>query len=324
MIMKKLIFISMALFLAVAATPAKCQMSAEREGISSKDSSTTGYMSVLKNTDRIYSVLQPMICYTDLGIGCVVTNELHSLDTVSFHGITYYKWSDDRIDFFCREDTMTGRIYRYNPNMNEEVLVCDMSLSVGDTFLFQVISDDYYGMEETHVVDSVYYLDGRKVVHFNKPSFDAYTWYLFRSEYFELAFIEGIGTTAGPFGTTPGYFESEYSSALLCVHQGDSLLYMANPEVGCYYDAASVENRTSQKKITLYPNPANDHLTISTEDAAEISGSIFILNTAGIVVYSGVFNNNSADIDISELSSGVYVLRLENKDGVSVKKFVKM
>ncbi len=71
-------------------------------------------------------------------------------------------------------------------------------------------------------------------------------------------------------------------------------------------------------KITVYPNPAQSKLTIQSPEAIHITmtdlgGSVLIKRT-------GIFDTS---LDISSLKSGLYLLRIESKDGVSFKKFIK-
>ena len=56
----------------------------------------------------------------------------------SFQGVP------DEPYIYLREDTLSGRIYRYDALYAREVVTCDMSLSVGDTFWLPY-SISYYG-----------------------------------------------------------------------------------------------------------------------------------------------------------------------------------
>ena len=50
-------------------------------------------------------------------------------------------WNIEIVSFYVHsEDTNTGRLYRYFPNLNKEFLTCDMSLNVGDTFNYRYIA----------------------------------------------------------------------------------------------------------------------------------------------------------------------------------------
>jgi hypothetical protein len=71
----------------------------------------------------------------------------------------------------------------------------------------------------------------------------------------------------------------------------------------------------------VYPNPASDWLTIESRSKIE---QITVSDISGKTVYQ---NNNIADfrlnIPVSTLAKGTYIVRLVDKSGVSVQKFIK-
>lgn len=78
-----------------------------------------------------------------------------------------------------------------------------------------------------------------------------------------------------------------------------------------------IEN-TSEDAVVVYPNPANDQLQITglhDGDVAHIFSSEKLL--ADVPVTGGT-------IDISQLSSGVYILRMEDKGMPVTRRFVKL
>jgi len=68
----------------------------------------------------------------------------------------------------------------------------------------------------------------------------------------------------------------------------------------------------------IYPNPVQDELTIATEE--EIA-SAQIVDLVGNTVLTTSEVNGS--VDVSSLTSGVYVIRLTSASGVAASKFVK-
>lgn len=92
-----------------------------------------------------------------------------------------------------------------------------------------------------------------------------------------------------------------------------------NFSVTCTSCTLSVENENAFE-FGMYPNPVANDLTISTEE--ELS-SVSIIDLIGQEVKSvqGAINGS---IDVSNLASGMYVVRLTAVNGgVSVKKFIK-
>lgn len=81
------------------------------------------------------------------------------------------------------------------------------------------------------------------------------------------------------------------------------------------------KNDFNLKKITIYPNPTNSILNVESNKNIK---SIIIINTFGNVVYSKDLNSHKAQIDISSLMAGVYMMKITGAFGeTSVKKIVK-
>ena len=78
-------------------------------------------------------------------------------------------------------------------------------------------------------------------------------------------------------------------------------------------------------QISIFPNPANDILNItSSEPISEIE----IVNALGQIVKRMEVNADNAVCDVEDLTSGVYVVRIHTMNlskgaAVSQRKFVK-
>jgi Secretion system C-terminal sorting domain/Fibronectin type III domain len=72
-------------------------------------------------------------------------------------------------------------------------------------------------------------------------------------------------------------------------------------------------NAASVKKMSVFPNPAQgDEINITTEIEG---GQIQIINYAGQVVVNKVVNSPQDRIDIAQLNSGLYIVRMQFQDG---------
>ena len=76
-----------------------------------------------------------------------------------------------------------------------------------------------------------------------------------------------------------------------------------------------------KSNFEIYPNPATNALYVKTNGGNEIK--ISILSTDGKVIKSNRYENENIEIDISDLNTGIYILRFENQDNLISKKFVK-
>jgi len=79
-----------------------------------------------------------------------------------------------------------------------------------------------------------------------------------------------------------------------------------------------IKQKTAVNNLTVYPNPANNQITIEMANLA----SVEIYNLLGAKVLNIQMSNNQ--VDVSTLNSGVYVVKATDKNGqVAVTKFNK-
>lgn len=83
----------------------------------------------------------------------------------------------------------------------------------------------------------------------------------------------------------------------------------------------TIDNADLTNKISVYPNPASDRISIETQKGDEVDFSIY--NQMGNKVLTG---NLSTDrfIDIDILKNGIYILRLDADGFISNHKFLKL
>lgn len=78
-------------------------------------------------------------------------------------------------------------------------------------------------------------------------------------------------------------------------------------------------------KIFVYPNPAQDYITIKAEKLFGKSCLIAITDVTGKKLREELvrFETNKSTLDVGELKKGIYFLRIENGEGSFVERFVK-
>ena len=85
-------------------------------------------------------------------------------------------------------------------------------------------------------------------------------------------------------------------------------------------DALSVDDFKTVGDAVLYPNPANDKVAINTKLNIE-SLEVFDINGKNLTANTN-FNNNV--LDINQLATGVYMVKIKYKEGItSTKKLLK-
>lgn len=117
--------------------------------------------------------------------------------------------------------------------------------------------------------------------------------------------------------------ELKYTGALL--YDIDELRFAHDNFSGsAYFDDIRVDHTMLQvddvyaNNFTIYPNPAQDFLNLQGVDTVE---SYTILDMTGKQL--GESNANINQIDVSNLSNGVYWLQLQTQNGTVSKKFIK-
>ncbi len=247
-------------------------------------------------------------------------------DTV-FNGETYKKFYVYRsIEFDAATATYVGAFrensqgqvfYKGNAGLPGGVdeMIYDFSLSVGDTFSGGSLNmnNSFYALEVTSI-DTMNFNGIERRVFTIKPT---------RAKtQIAAVWIEGIGNSEGlffPYHTNT----ADIWGNVRCYIHNDELLYTnyrhggsdcVTPLMGIG-DVLSVNN-----SITLYPNPTNNEVSVSSES---LINSIEIYNSLGQKVYTETINSKEKTIDISSLPSGVYVLGAKTDDGIMRKKIIK-
>ena len=100
-------------------------------------------------------------------------------------------------------------------------------------------------------------------------------------------------------------------------------IYSPLPEIDATFTNYTLSNSDIEKiDITVYPNPVNDLLTISSPNNEILSISVFTINGKEIQSFEKM-NQNRNEISLINLDSGVYFLEIRTDVGRVTKKVVK-
>jgi len=85
--------------------------------------------------------------------------------------------------------------------------------------------------------------------------------------------------------------------------------------------ATQINENIIDKYIQIYPNPATDKVYINITEGQKIKMQVY--NIIGNCVLQSELTNETNDIDISFLATGVYVIKLTGADGTIQRKLIK-
>jgi beta-glucanase (GH16 family) len=147
----------------------------------------------------------------------------------------------------------------------------------------------------------VFSVDG--IVHYtyNPETKNSSTWPYDSDQYFLL----NIAIQQG--GTQASYTESAMEIDYVRVYQEAT---------------ASVSEINNLLNVKIFPNPVNDKLNFQfLSDLGKVKGTIYSLTGQEVQVF--IQNSLEKTIEISDLSDGIYFLKLETEKGTSTHKIVK-
>ena len=214
-------------------------------------------------------------------------------DCKLFNG-EYYESRDPEHDFYLREDTATGKLWCRFPDWcyeeedfwyweesYPEVLIADMSLTIGDTFVvYPPVGQGQYRVIY-NVVDTTTENHSHIVVlqsPFNEPT---------------IKFIEGVGCT-NLFDY--GIFVS-IGSIVRCCHKDNELIYhwqSQEDDGNCVPSYVDIEECEDRHTVSVYPNPCTDKVWIDGEDIQSAS----LLDIRGKVLLSTIDTHHPLDISV--------------------------
>lgn len=83
-----------------------------------------------------------------------------------------------------------------------------------------------------------------------------------------------------------------------------------------------IDNNVRASKIRIYPNPANELLSIETDLSDHRSIEITSLN--GQMIYSTKMEGTAHQVDLSSFRKGAYFITIRSKDHVTTRKIIKL
>jgi hypothetical protein len=136
--------------------------------------------------------------------------------------------------------------------------------------------------------------------------------------YFKIAghnFEIGLSTITSGITEYPFYEDFTYSVDLLS-YDNTKVRYELTID-----NTVDVNKSFTENLIQIYPNPANNFIKVS---GAEIGNQLSILDINGRSLYMKKAVNETEFINVEEIETGVYFLKIENSKNTFIKKVIKL
>ena len=241
---------------------------------------------------------QYLECAADTTIGTsrpkviVKSNTLYDkgLNVVKTHE---YVYSDNGIVYWW--DKLTGSyttLYNFNANVGDE-----WTISVGNQCI-------------TIHVDAVNYNEYNNTAYRILTVSDA-------QDIFGGQIICGIGHTKSFFPEKLLSKDRSYRvDGMRCYWvDGEPIIQFGDVDCDEIYEEHHQTTPTSDSEITVYPNPAYDFITVNVRSATHYT----ISDIFGKTILTGIISSDNQQIDISELSCGLYFIKIGN-DSIKIIK----
>ncbi len=114
---------------------------------------------------------------------------------------------------------------------------------------------------------------------------------------------------------TTGYVVGSCGTILKTTNGGESAVGIIEPPL---------QTNISQNNLKMYPNPANEKITIeSSASGSKLNGTISLIGMDGQELINQKVQGSRVEINVNSLLAGIYFIRLVNNDKIEFGKFIK-
>ncbi len=195
----------------------------------------------------------------------------------------------------------TGKVFYIANYFSIEELIYDFTLNIGDTPPY-----DFFTLGNPQIISiDTLIINNQQHRRFFIDTVGSTT---FDSSFY---FIEGIGTSNGLIEKS--HWES--GTDLICYAENHISIFPVGSNCILNIGIEEVFEDENNIDISLFPNPANSQITFEFDKVTKDQFFVSIFNAQGQEVKTIEFESgiNNQNIDISDLSSGVYFYRVNSK-----------
>lgn len=202
-----------------------------------------------------------------------------------------------------RDDSISNKTFFIFANTNDDSLLYDYNLGVGDTLrgFITLYIDTFHIKPIVSSIDSIL-INGQYRKRWNFDSIG----------YSPLYIIEGIGASTGLIEQIYTYAIDFLDRFLICVKDDSTVLFVSNynSSFGCNLIYAELNEINSNYSFNCYPNPFSSQMTLQTNNILK-NATLTIYNSFGQqVTQIKNISGQTLTLHRDNLSSGLYFLQL--------------
>lgn len=205
--------------------------------------------------------------------------------------------SGDTVSLYDQENEKLYRLFVFNA-------------SQGDTLVLDIPYDNYYTEDSTYrvvidTIETVSYV-GTELNKYVLEQLDDFGW-------FSGFYLDKVGGYEWflPLGKV---IIPEADGPIRCYHDSEIDINFTSKE--CDYRIVTSINDLQADKFKLYPNPTSDNIQIKTDFRID---NIEIIDNSGHII----FQTKKTDLNLTQLTSGVYFIRIYSDNQTIMKKIIK-
>ena len=132
--------------------------------------------------------------------------------------------------------------------------------------------------------------------------------------------IAGSGSGNTFSASLTGLSENTAYTFKAFISYNDTTVY--GDEIGFITLPVGIDNITLANSINLMPNPADNYIELTVNSNVEVKEAV-VFNAFGQMIQTVELNNNHARIDLSNMASGMYFVRVSGDNATATKKFIR-
>lgn len=211
-----------------------------------------------------------------------------------------------------------GVVYIYDHIINDEEVLLNFNLEIGDIFDLNVFKNDLCFLTGSDIFEQLILIDvytefiageDRKVMEFEEVGTAGDPFY---KEYW----IEGIGSTAG---FAPGGYYYDFGTDLICFTKDGETTFFNNHNT-CVYELG-IDDFNKNQSI-LSPNPVT-HISVLQFTSEGLVDTVKIFDVSGRLVQEEKVTQDQIHINAMDYRSGLYFYQVYSKKQLlATEKFI--